>query len=74
MNDADLHINTSKERLMYRLMLLSGIKTFQLQRGHKLDMNWVAAATLYGLGSTSAMALCRELGLDPRGTRKDRLR
>jgi len=37
----------------------------RLIKKHRSMINWVLCMELFGLGSTSAIAKCKELGLDP---------
>jgi len=63
---------TEDERMARTFAAITRREAFARTRGllarhHRRDPNWVLAMKIFGLGSTYAFAICREMGLDPEG-------
>lgn len=56
-------MQTTLDGISKRIIFLNARRI--CSRQHKRSPNWVLAMNLFGLGSTYAFALCRQIGVDP---------
>jgi hypothetical protein len=64
MNDIPESAQTQREKLLDHLVVLRNFR--RLMRGRRRnEANWIIVKELFGVGSTTAHAMCREMGVDP---------